>query len=224
MPYELSASCPSSLRACRARSRLAYLDPPFNTQQAFLQYDDALEHSVWLTMMRDRLVQIRKLLAPDGSVWVHCDDSEEAYLRVLMDELSSGASFVATVVWQKRIRATTVPRSVPSTTTSLYTRRSATDWKDVRNRHPRARRRSTGTPNNDPGARGSIPLDAQGFREEPDVPDTAPTGVVQRRRRGAAGQRSSQSYKRLPAGELARRSLAFTVVSTAARTAAATRT
>ena len=43
--------------------KLAYLDPPFNTQQSFLQYDDALEHSVWLTVMRDRLVQIRKLLA-----------------------------------------------------------------------------------------------------------------------------------------------------------------
>ena len=56
--------------------RLAYLDPPFNTQQSFLHYDDNLEHSVWLTMMRDRLVQIRKLLAPNGSVWVHCDDSE----------------------------------------------------------------------------------------------------------------------------------------------------
>jgi adenine-specific DNA-methyltransferase len=50
--------------------KLAYLDPPFNTQQSFLHYDDALEHSVWLTMMRDRLVQVKKLLAPDGSVWV----------------------------------------------------------------------------------------------------------------------------------------------------------
>ena len=48
--------------------KLAYLDPPFNTQQAFAHYDDALEHSVWLTMMRDRLLQIRKLLAPNGSV------------------------------------------------------------------------------------------------------------------------------------------------------------
>jgi adenine-specific DNA-methyltransferase len=62
--------------------RLAYLDPPFNTQQSFLHYDDNLEHSVWLTMMRDRLVQIRKLLAPNGSVWVHCDDSEQHRLPV----------------------------------------------------------------------------------------------------------------------------------------------
>jgi adenine-specific DNA-methyltransferase len=81
--------------------KLAYLDPPFNTQQSFLQYDDALEHSVWLTLMRDRLQQIRDLLAPDGSVWVHVDDSEQAHLRVMMDELFGRQNFVATVVWQK---------------------------------------------------------------------------------------------------------------------------
>ncbi len=81
--------------------KLAYLDPPFNTQQSFLQYDDALEHSVWLTMMRDRLLIVKELLAPDGSVWVHCDDSEQAYLKVVMDEIFIRDNFVATVVWEK---------------------------------------------------------------------------------------------------------------------------
>jgi len=84
-----------------ARVRLAYLDPPFNTQQSFLHYDDALEHSVWLTMMRDRLLSIRELLAPKGSVWVHLDDSEVAYCRVLMDELFGRDNFVASVIWEK---------------------------------------------------------------------------------------------------------------------------
>ena len=81
--------------------RLVYIDPPFNTQQSFLQYDDALEHSVWLTMMRDRLLQTRDLLAPDGSVWVHLDDSESAYARVLLDEVFGRENFVATIVWEK---------------------------------------------------------------------------------------------------------------------------
>ena len=53
--------------------KLCYIDPPFNTQQSFRQYDDALEHSVWLTMMRDRLLQVRDLLSADGSIWVHLD-------------------------------------------------------------------------------------------------------------------------------------------------------
>ena len=80
--------------------KLAYLDPPFNTQQSFLHYDDNLEHSVWLTMIRDRLLQIRDLLAADGSVWVHCDDDEQHRLRVVMDEVFSASCFVGTIVWR----------------------------------------------------------------------------------------------------------------------------
>lgn len=90
--------------------KLAYLDPPFNTQQAFEHYDDALEHSVWLTMMRDRLLQIRDLLSPDGSVWLHLDDAEVHHARTVLDEVFGPQSFVGTVVWQRvdnaRSRAT----------------------------------------------------------------------------------------------------------------------
>lgn len=85
----------------RGRVKLVYLDPPFNTGQAFAQYDDALEHSVWLTMMRDRLLLVRELLARDGSVWVHLDDSELAYCRILMDEIFGRSNFIATIVWEK---------------------------------------------------------------------------------------------------------------------------
>jgi len=81
--------------------KLAYIDPPFNTRQAFDDYDDALEHSVWLTMMRDRLLQIRELLATDGSVWVHLDDSEVHRARCVMEEIFGARNFVATVIWQK---------------------------------------------------------------------------------------------------------------------------
>lgn len=96
------AELPEFARELVGKVKLAYLDPPFNTQQSWLQYDDALEHSVWLDMMRDRLLQIRKLLSPDGSVWVHCDDSEQAYLKVMLDELFGRSNFVATIVWQRR--------------------------------------------------------------------------------------------------------------------------
>lgn len=83
------------------QARLVYIDPPFNTQQSFMQYDDALEHSVWLTMMRDRLTQTLHLLHESGSVWVHLDDSEMAYARVLLDEVFGRENFVATIIWQK---------------------------------------------------------------------------------------------------------------------------
>jgi adenine-specific DNA-methyltransferase len=82
--------------------KLAYLDPPFNTRQSFLHYDDNLEHSVWLTMMRDRLAQIWELLAADGSAWVHLDDSEMAHCRVVMNEVFGPNNYLGTVIWQRR--------------------------------------------------------------------------------------------------------------------------
>lgn len=81
--------------------KLVYIDPPFNTQQSFLQYDDALEHSVWLTMIRDRLLQIRDLLAPDGTVWLHLDDAEVHRARSVLDEVFGTDYFIGTIIWQK---------------------------------------------------------------------------------------------------------------------------
>lgn len=81
--------------------KLIYIDPPFNTKRAFQHYDDSLEHSVWLTMMRDRLVQLRSLLAADGSIYVHCDSSESHYLKVVLDEVFGRANFRTEIVWKR---------------------------------------------------------------------------------------------------------------------------
>src|SRR5699024_11243477 len=67
--------------------KCVYIDPPFNTAQTFANYEDNLEHSIWLTMMRDRLIHLRKLLSSDGSIWVHLDDVENHRMRMLMDEV-----------------------------------------------------------------------------------------------------------------------------------------
>ena len=64
-----------------------YIDPPFNTEQAFEHYDDTIEHSLWLSLMRDRIDLLRRLLSPDGTLFVHIDDNEMGYLLVLLDEL-----------------------------------------------------------------------------------------------------------------------------------------
>lgn len=82
--------------------RLVYIDPPFNTGQAFAHYDDNLEHSVWLSMLRDRLVQLKPLLASNGSIWVHLDDAEVHRCRMVMDEVLGSANFVSTVAWKRR--------------------------------------------------------------------------------------------------------------------------
>lgn len=83
--------------------RCVFIDPPYNTGSAFSHYDDGLEHSIWLSLMRDRLEIIRRLLSEDGSLWITIDDNEAHYLKVLCDEIFGRANFVANVVWQKRI-------------------------------------------------------------------------------------------------------------------------
>lgn len=64
-----------------------YIDPPFNTQQAFEHYDDGLEHSLWLSLMKNRLKLIHQLMHPTGTLYVHIDDNELGYLIVLLDEI-----------------------------------------------------------------------------------------------------------------------------------------
>ncbi len=81
--------------------KLIYIDPPFNTAQTFASYEDNLEHSIWLTMMRDRLLNLKKLLSYDGSIWVHLDYSENHRMRLLLDEVFGASNFVAEFVWQK---------------------------------------------------------------------------------------------------------------------------
>lgn len=81
--------------------KLVYIDPPFNTGQAFSNYEDNIEHSIWLTMLRDRLRQIKPLLAKDGSVWVHLDDTEVHRCRVVMDEELGADNFIASITWEK---------------------------------------------------------------------------------------------------------------------------
>ena len=77
-----------------------YIDPPFNTGQAFEHYEDGIEHSLWLSLMRDRIELLRELLTPDGTLWVHLDDNEVHYLKVVMDEIFGRKCFVASVAWR----------------------------------------------------------------------------------------------------------------------------
>jgi adenine-specific DNA-methyltransferase len=79
-----------------------YIDPPYNTGSAFEHYDDGIEHSLWLSLMRDRLELLRNLLSMDGAIWINIDDNEVHYLKVLLDEVFGRQNFVANVLWQKR--------------------------------------------------------------------------------------------------------------------------
>jgi len=79
-----------------------FIDPPYNTGSAFTHYDDGVEHSLWLSLMRDRLEILRNLLSNDGSIWITIDDNEAHYLKVLCDEIFGRNNFVANVIWEKK--------------------------------------------------------------------------------------------------------------------------
>lgn len=79
-----------------------YIDPPYNTGSAFSHYEDGIEHSLWLSLMRDRIEILRKLLSEDGSLWISIDDDESHYLKVAIDEVFGRSNFVSNVIWQKK--------------------------------------------------------------------------------------------------------------------------
>ena len=82
--------------------KCVFIDPPYNTGSAFEHYDDGLEHSIWLGLMRDRLEIIKRLMSVDGSLWITIDDNEAHYLKVLCDEVFGRSNFIANMIWEKR--------------------------------------------------------------------------------------------------------------------------
>ena len=78
-----------------------YIDPPYNTGNAFEHYDDAVEHSTWLSLMKPRLELLRLLLSEEGSIWISIDAEESHYLKVLCDEVFGRNNFIDEVIWQR---------------------------------------------------------------------------------------------------------------------------
>lgn len=86
-----------------------YIDPPYNTGHAFDQYEDNLEHSIWLSLIYERLVILHKLLSEDGSLWVTLDDCEAHYFKILCDEVFGRSNFVASTIWQHAVQSKGYP-------------------------------------------------------------------------------------------------------------------
>ena len=144
-----------------------YIDPPYNTGSAFTHYDDGMEHSLWLSMMRDRLELLWRLLAEDGSLWISIDDTEVAYLRVLLDEICGRVAFIASNVWQKRYSRENRESIGDAHEYVLTYAKSADAFKTNRNKLPlEAKQLSVyKNPNNDPkGPWRAVSFSAQGFR------------------------------------------------------------
>ena len=78
-----------------------YIDPPYNTSNAYEHYNDKLEHSIWLSLMYERMKLLYKLLAPSGTIWISVDDSESHYLKVMLDEIFLRSNFLGDIAYER---------------------------------------------------------------------------------------------------------------------------
>lgn len=175
--------------------RLVYIDPPFNTQVNFRQYNDTMQRPMWLSMMRDRLAAIRPLLADDASVWVHLDDAEVHRARALMDEVFGEQAFVASVVWQKKTtRDSRAAFSSNHDTILVYAPSGPKRWKTSRNLLTKDEAHLRNRDDDPRGPWADAPFTAPGYRKAQQYDIVTPTGQVLRPPRGRSWYATEPTY------------------------------
>jgi len=93
----------SLLENYRHKVKLIYIDPPYNTGSDSFHYNDKFNHSTWLTFMKNRLEIAKELLQDNGLIFVQCDDNEQAYLKILMDDIFKEENFINVVTIKTKI-------------------------------------------------------------------------------------------------------------------------
>jgi adenine-specific DNA-methyltransferase len=158
----IHGDCLEAMSGLERDVRLAYLDPPFNTGERFADYDDARDRDEWLSWLSARVQAAWGLLRDDGSLWLHCDDAEQAAVRVRVDAALGRAAFVATVVWQKRYsRENRLAFSPAHDYLHVYAPAGGA-WKRHRNRLPREDPPGTWRAGDERGPWSTVSLVAQG--------------------------------------------------------------
>lgn len=158
-----------------------YIDPPYNTGSAFEHYDDNLEHSTWLSLMKPRLEILKNLLHPtDGSIWISIDDDESHYLKVLCDEVFGRSNFVANVIWEKKFSPQNDAKWLSDSHDHVLAyAKSKVTWRPfMLPRTPDTDKRFK-NPDNDPrGVWASSDMTVKTYNASTDYPITTPSGKV----------------------------------------------
>ncbi|RSV29455.1 site-specific DNA-methyltransferase [Sphingomonas sp. ABOLH] len=146
--------------------KCVFIDPPYNTGSAFEHYDDGIEHSLWLSLIRERLEIIRRLLTSDGSLWITIDDNEVHYLKVLCDEVFGRSNFVANIVWQSKDTPGNNATTISQTHNMVLVYKASDAW--TPNLIPRNEKQTATYKNIDDDSRGpwlGTPLTRAEYRE-----------------------------------------------------------
>ncbi len=178
--------------------KCVFIDPPYNTGSAFTHYDDGLEHSIWLGLMRDRLELIKRLLADDGSLWITIDDNEAHYLKVLCDEMFGRANFVANIVWQSKDTPGNNASTIAQTHNMVLVFKKSDAWRP--NLVPRSEKQIANYKNPDKDPRGpwlGTPLTRAEFRERDYYELTNDAGRQVLPPRGSSWRRPPDEIKKL---------------------------
>ncbi|MDR3707184.1 MAG: site-specific DNA-methyltransferase [Capsulimonadaceae bacterium] len=182
--------------------KCVYIDPPYNTGSAFEHYDDGMEHSIWLSLIRARLEILWKLLdKTEGSIWISIDDSEMAYLKVLCDELFGRRSFIACNIWQKRYSRENREAIGDAHEYLLVYAKEPDVFKGIRNKLPLGEKQLSvyKNKNNDPkGPWRAVSFSAQGYRPNQMYEIVSPyTGKRHRPPSGSCWKVIEDEYNRL---------------------------
>jgi adenine-specific DNA-methyltransferase len=177
-----------------------FIDPPYNTGAAFEHYEDGVEHSLWLSLLRERLEILDRLLSSDGSLWITIDDNEAHYLKVLCDEVFGRPQFVANIVWQNRTsRENRAAIGSAHDHILLYAKHGPLEWKNSRNPLPPNERGYSNPDNDDRGPWRSIPFSAQGFRKNQMYLIKTPSGIEVEPPKGRCWAATEPEYLKLVA-------------------------
>ena len=178
-----------------------YIDPPYNTGAAFAHYDDNLEHSEWLNLMRPRLEILRNLLSDYGSIWISIDDDEGHYLKVLCDEVFGRSNFISTVIWEKKFSPQNDAKWLSDSHDFILVYARVKElWKP--NLLPRTSNMDSRykNPDNDPrGPWTSSDFTARTYSESTDYPITTPSGRVVTPTKSRSWISSKEEFERLVA-------------------------
>ena len=157
-----------------------YIDPPYNTGYAFEHYDDNLEHSQWLNLMRSRLQILKNLLMDDGSIWISIDDDEGHYLKVMCDEIYGRQNFVNTIIWEKKFSPQSDAKWLSDNHDFILVyAKNKQSWRpNLLPRNDNTDKRYS-NPDNDPrGPWASSDLTVRTYNQNCDYPITTPGGKV----------------------------------------------